>query len=149
MEEEQKRNLEKIYFEYDKMYDTQLFYYSASCITLGLFILYQSIEKDIHCIIQLILIITISFFGLSIWLLLKTYQCNVAFIKDALDRETMDYNQYNKEVENAASKSKLCFNVGLVLLLCCIVVCVIIVDINKIKINDKKNTNVIYQQYVK
>ena len=147
MEEEQKRNLEKIYFEYDKMYDTQLFYYSASCITLGLFILYQSIEKDIHCIIQFLLIITISFFGLSIWLLLKTYKCNIVFIKDALGCGTMDYNQYNKEVEKAAGNSKLCFNIGLVLLLCCIVVGVIIVDINKI--NDKKNTNVIYQQYVK
>ena len=122
MEEEKKRNLEKIYFEYDKMHDTLLLYCSASCITLGLFILYQSIEKDIHWIIQFLLIVTISFFGLSIWLLLKTYQCNVAFIKDALDRETMDYNQYNEEVENAASKSKWCFNIGLVLLLCSIVV---------------------------
>lgn len=124
MEEEKKRNLEKIYFEYDKMHDTLLLYCSASCITLGLFILYKCIEQNVNCIIQFLLIITISFFVLSIWLLLKTYQCNVAFIKDALDRETMDYNQYNKEVENAASKSKLCFNVGLVLLLCCIVVCV-------------------------
>jgi hypothetical protein len=142
MQEEQKRNLEKIYFEYDKMYDTQLFYYNASCTTLGLFILHKCIEQNVHCIIQFILIITISCFGLSIWLLLKTYQCNVVFIKNALNSGTMDYNQYNKEVESAASNSKLSFNIGLVMLLFCIVMCVIVVDINKS--NDKKNTNLIY-----
>ncbi|MFT4967750.1 MAG: membrane glycosyltransferase [Candidatus Deianiraeaceae bacterium] len=135
-DEEQEINkldkLQEMCLDSNKTYDTQFFYFNASCITVSLVILNKTIQPSFNCWIapiQTLLILSIVCSSVSIIYLLKTYKRTSTFAHNILQgKPSIEYNHYVLHHEKDDKNARKYFYCGIIILLASVVLGVILLD---------------------